>query len=87
MMTFTAPDGTILESLPYPQEVTYTCQSNLSGGVYEHIEGTSNVDRPNGLQIIKVTRTVSNNGSVQINIVEYSESEIVDYLNANQNNQ
>lgn len=86
-MKHTAPDGTILESLPYPQEVTYSCQCDMTSGLYEHIEGIGNIDRPHGLQIIKITRRVSVDGLMQISIIEYSEPEILEYIaNANQTN-
>jgi hypothetical protein len=85
MMTYKAPDGHIIESLPYPQEVTYTCEcSDIVNGTfisYETTEDTSVI----GIKQIKITRVVSGN-SMTITIVESSEQELQEYININTSN-
>lgn len=80
-MTYTAPDGHIIDSLPYPQVVTYTCACDLPEGIYESQETTS-AATPIGIQQINITRTVVA-GSMTIEIVMSSDQELQDYINAN----
>jgi hypothetical protein len=83
-MTYPAPDGNLIESLPYPQEVTYTCACSpleYSDGIYytEEIKGAATII---GIQGIHITRTV-NNGNMIIKIKEYSDEELIEYKNNN----
>lgn len=81
-MTYTAPDGNVIQSKPYPQVVTYTCAcSNISDGVYFSTETTS-ADTPIGIQQITIKRQVDNN-SMTITIVMSSDQELSDYINSN----
>lgn len=85
MMTYKAPDGHIIESLSYPQEVTYTCEcEGISDGTFISYE-TSGSSNTIGIQQIKITRTVSNN-SMTISVVESSEQELQEYINTVTNN-
>ena len=85
MMTYKAPDGQTIESLPYPQEVSYTCEcSDIQDGVFISFE-TCGSDNVVGIQQIKISRTVSNN-SMTITIVESSEQELQEYINTVTNN-
>ena len=84
MMTYTAPDGHIIESLPYPQEVNYSCQcspSDYSDGIYksDEIKGAATEI---GIQGIHITRTVDNT-TMTIKLIEFSEQELIDYINNN----
>ncbi len=84
MMTYPAPDGHIMESLPYPQEVTYSCSCNpleYSDGIYytDEIKGAATEI---GIQGIHITRLVDN-GSMAITIKEYTNQELIDYINNN----
>ena len=83
-MKYTAPDGHIIESLPYPQEVNYSCQcspSDYSDGIYksDEIKGAATEI---GIQGIHITRKVDN-GNMTISLVEFSEQELIDYINNN----
>ena len=81
-MTYIAPDGHIIESEPYPTVVEYSCAcSNISDGVYESVETTSD-DTPIGIQQINIKREVNNN-SMTITIVMSSEQQLIDYINSN----
>jgi hypothetical protein len=84
MMTYTAPDKHIIESLPYPQEVIYQSACSpieYSDGIYrsEEIKGAPTEI---GIQGIHITRIVDNSTMV-IKIVEFSEQELIDYINNN----
>lgn len=83
-MTYTTPDGHIIESLPYPQEVDYSCQcspSDYSDGIY-HSDEIKGAATEIGIQGIHITRIVDN-GNMTIKIVEFSEQELIDYINNN----
>ncbi len=81
MMTYSAPDGHIIESLPYPQEVTYSCECfGYDDGIYNSCEGKGAATEI-GLQAIKIKRTVVEN-FMTIEIVEFSEQELIDYINS-----
>lgn len=85
MMKYPAPDGHIVESLPYPQEVSYTCPcepSNYSDGTYYSVEACG-ADTTIGIQAIHITRVV-NNSVMVITIKEFSEEELIEYINNNQ---
>ena len=82
MMTYTAPDGHIIESLPYPQVVIYeSLCSEIVDGVYTSIETTGSATEI-GIQQIKIKRTVDNNNMV-IEIVMSSDEELIEYQNNN----
>jgi len=82
MMTYTAPDGHIIESLPYPECVQYICtHSEISNGTYESIETTS-ADTPIGIQQIRIKREILNN-FMTITIRMSSDQELIDYINQN----
>ena len=82
MMTYTAPDGHIIESEPYPQTVTYSCQcTNYDDGLYYNYE-IKGAASPIGIQGIHINRAVENN-LMLINIKEFSQQELVDYQNEN----
>jgi hypothetical protein len=81
-MTYTAPDGHIMESLPYPQEVIYSCDcTEIVDGVYTSIE-TTGAATEIGIQQIKIKRTVDNN-NMTIEIVMSSDEELIEYQNNN----
>ncbi len=81
-MTYTAPDGHIIESLPYPQEVLYTCPcKGIVDGKYESLETTGAATNI-GIQQIKITRMVENN-SMNLSIIMSSDEELIDYQNNN----
>ena len=82
MMTCTAPDGHIIESLPYPQEVLYACPcEGIVDGKYESLETTGAATNI-GIQQIKITRMVENN-SMNLSIIMSSDAELIDYQNNN----
>lgn len=82
MMTYTAPDGHIMESLPYPQVVVYSCKcAEIVDGVYTAIE-TTGAATEIGIQQIKIKRIVDNNNMV-IEIVMSSDEELIEYQNNN----
>ena len=82
MMTYTAPDGHIIESLPYPQSVQYSCTcSEISDGTYDSMETTS-ADTQIGIQQIRIKREVLNN-FMTITITMSSDQELIDYINQN----
>jgi hypothetical protein len=82
MMTYTAPDGHVIQSLPYPQEVIYTCGcQDIPDGRYFSIETTSSSSII-GIQQIQIWRIVNNN-TMEIRIRESSEQELIDYINTN----
>lgn len=81
-MTYTAPDGHIMEGLPYPETVQYKCTcSGITDGIYESIETTS-ADTSIGIQQIKIKREVLNN-FMTITIMMSSDQELIDYINQN----
>jgi hypothetical protein len=84
MMTYTAPDNHIIESSPYPAEVIYQCDCSpveYSDGIYksDEIKGAATEI---GIQGIHITRKVDN-GTMEIKLVEFSEQELIDYINNN----
>ena len=82
MMTYTAPNGHIIESLPYPQKVNYSCEcQEIVDGIYksDEIKGAATEI---GIQGIHITRKVDN-GNMTISLVEFSEQELIDYINNN----
>lgn len=84
MMTYTAPDGHIIESVPLPNEVNYVsfCSNdNYSDGTYYSVEVCS-ADSEIGVQAIHITRIVDNN-SMNITIKEFSDKELIEYINNN----
>ena len=82
MMTYTAPDGHIIESLPYPQEVVYECDcTEIVDGIYTSIE-TTGAATEIGIQQIKIKRIVDNN-KMTIEIVMSSDEELIEYQNNN----
>jgi hypothetical protein len=82
MMTYTAPDGHIIESLPYPQIVTYSCPcSEIVDGIYYSIE-TTGAATEIGIQQINIKRSVDNN-YMDIEIVMSSDEELIEYQNNN----
>ena len=79
-MKYTAPDGHIIESLPYPQEVSYECAcEGISDGRYESMETTSAATIL-GIQQIRILRLVDNNNMI-ITIRESSDEELQEYIN------
>ena len=65
-MTYTAPDGHIIESEPYPQVVTYSCQcTNYDDGLYYNYE-IKGAATPIGIQGIHINRAVENNLMVSL---------------------
>lgn len=82
MMTYPAPDGHIIQSVPLPNEVTYTCTvSGFDDGKYYSYE-VKGAATEIGIQGIHVNRTVDND-SMTIVVKEFSEQELIDYLNNN----
>jgi hypothetical protein len=82
MMTYTAPDGHIIESLPYPQIVTYSCPcSEIVDGIYYSIE-TTGAATEIGIQQINIKRSVDNN-YMDIEIIMSSDEELIEYQNNN----
>ena len=82
MMTYKAPDGYIIESLPYPQEVTYSCLcQGIVDGIYESME-TTGLANIIGIQQIKIKRIVENN-NMNLSIIMSSDEELIEYQNNN----
>ena len=84
MMTYTAPDGHIMQSLPYPQNVIYNCKCSpleYTDGIYksDEIKGAATEI---GIQGIHITRKVDN-GTMEITIIEFSNEELIEYINNN----
>jgi hypothetical protein len=80
MMTYLAPDGNTVESLPYPQVVTYSCPCvGYGDGVYESMETTSSSTEI-GIKQIRIKRIIENN-FVTITIRESSDDELIEYKN------
>ncbi len=81
-MTYKAPDGHIIESLPNPEIVTYECAcSEIVDGIYTSME-TTGADTEIGIQQIKIKRTVNNN-NMKIEIQMSSDAELIEYINEN----
>jgi hypothetical protein len=80
MMTYTAPDGHIIESMPYPEEVYYTsiCKGIVDGR-YESME-TTGAATIIGIQQIKIFRLVENN-VMDLTIKMSSDEELIAYQN------
>jgi hypothetical protein len=82
MMTYTAPDGHIIESLPYPQEINYSCACNgIVDGIYYSME-TTGAATEIGIQQIKIKRVVENN-VMNLTITMSSDLELIEYQNNN----
>lgn len=82
MMTYTAPDGHIIESKPNPEVVRYECAcSEIVDGIYTSIE-TTGAATEIGIQQIKIKRTVINN-LMKIEIQMSSDAELIEYINEN----
>jgi hypothetical protein len=82
MMTYTAPDGHIIESLPYPQIANYSCKcSEIVDGIYYSIE-TTGAATEIGIQQINIKREVNTN-NMSIEIVMSSDEELIEYINNN----
>ena len=82
MMTYTAPDGHIIESLPYPQKVNYSCNcEEIVDGIYYSIE-TTGAATEIGIQQMKIKRAVDNN-NMNIEIIMSSDEELIEYQNNN----
>jgi hypothetical protein len=82
MMTYTAPDGHIIESLPYPQEVIYSCPcEGIVDGIYYSME-TTGAATIIGIQQIKIRRFVENN-NMNLSIIMSSDAELIEYQNNN----
>lgn len=82
MMTYTAPNGHIIESLPYPKVVVYDCKcSEIVDGIYYSIE-TTGAPTEIGIQQINIKRIVDNN-NITIEIVMSSDEELIEYQNNN----
>ena len=81
MITYTAPDGHIINSEPYPTVVEYSCPClGISDGIYESVETTS-ADTPIGIQQINIKREVNSN-NMKITIVMSSDQQLIDYINS-----
>lgn len=81
-MTYTAPDGHIIESKPNPEVVIYECTcSEIVDGIYTSIE-TTGAATEIGIQQIKIKRTVINN-LMKIEIQMSSDAELIEYINEN----
>ena len=82
MMTYIAPDGHTIESVPYPEIVTYQCTSlEIVDGIYTSIE-TTGASTEIGIQQIKIKRIVTNN-NMTIEIQMSSDIELQEYINEN----
>ena len=82
MMTYTAPDGHIIESLPYPEKVSYFCGcTEIVDGIYYSIE-TTGAATEIGIQQINIKRAVDNN-NMSIEIIMSSDEELIEYQNNN----
>lgn len=80
MMTYTAPDGFIIESKPFPEEVVYECPcSEIVDGKYTSME-TTGASTTIGIQQIRILRVVENNNMI-ITIRESSDDELIEYQN------
>ena len=81
-MTYTAPDGYIIESLPNLQEVVYSCDcEGIVDGIYYSME-TTGAATEIGIQQIKIKRFVENN-YMTITIVMSLDEELIEYQNNN----
>lgn len=81
-MTYKAPDGHIIESLPYPQVVNYSCEcSEIVDGTYYSTE-TTGAATEIGIQQINIKRSVDNN-YMDIEIIMSSDAELIEYQNNN----
>lgn len=82
MMTYTAPDGFVIQSKPNPDIVTYECPcSEIVDGVFYSVE-TTGADTQIGIQQIKIKRIVNNN-YMKIEIQESSDAELIEYIKEN----
>jgi hypothetical protein len=84
-MTYPAPDGHLIQSLPYPQEVYYNCTCSpleYTDGIYytDEIKGAATEI---GIQGIHITRKVED-GNMLITIKEFSDEELIEYQQQNQ---
>ena len=82
MMKYTAPDGHVIESKPYPEIVNYNCPcEGIVDGVYTSLE-TTGAATEIGIQQIKIKRIVDNN-NMSIQIQMSSDAELIEYINQN----
>lgn len=82
MMTYTAPDGHIINSLPNPQIVIYECDcSEIVDGIYYSVE-TTGAATEIGIQQIKIKRSVDDNW-MKIEIQMSSDAELLKYIQDN----
>jgi len=82
MMTYTAPDGHIINSLPNPQIVNYECAcSEIVDGVYTSLE-TTGAATEIGIQQIKIKRIVDDNW-MKIEVQMSSDAELLQYIHDN----
>lgn len=82
MMTYTAPDGFIIESKPYPEIVKYNCAcEGIVDGVLYSVE-TTGAATEIGIQQIKIKRIVNNN-YMSIEIQMSSDAELIEYIKQN----
>jgi DNA-directed RNA polymerase subunit E'/Rpb7 len=78
-MTYTAPDGHIIESEAYPTIVRYECAcSEIVDGVYRSVE-TTGAATEIGIQQIKIKRIVDSN-FMKIEIQMSSDEELLQYI-------
>ena len=81
-MKYTAPNGFVMESRPYPEEVIYECEcQGIADGIYESVETTSAATII-GIKQIRIKRIVDDNNMVII-IRESSEEELLEYIENN----
>ena len=79
-MKYTAPDGFIIKSKPYPEEVVYECPcSGIVDGRFTSME-TTGANTDIGIQQIRILRSVENNNMI-ITIRESSDFELIEYQN------
>lgn len=82
MMTYTAPNGHIIESKEWPNIATYTCPcEGIVDGTYESIE-TTGAATEIGIQQIKIKRIVENN-VMTITITMSTDAELIEYQTNN----
>ena len=79
-MKYTAPNGFIIKSKPYPEEVVYECPcSGIVDGRFASME-TTGANTDIGIQQIRILRSVENNNMI-ITIRESSDFELIEYQN------
>ena len=78
-MTYTTPNGYIIESLSSPMVYQCECQG-IPDGTYESIE-TEFASTSIGIQQIKIVREVKDN-QMTITITQSTNQELIDYQNS-----